>query len=524
MNVEDQVHIGVILDMGSLEGKIVLSCISMALSDFYHLHNNYSTRVILHNKDSKGKPLPAMSAALSLLDNIKVQAIIGARTKTEANLLAELGEAVQLPVMSFSPSFTDNKYAFFVEIMRADQAAEVKGISALVDVFKWRDIILLYDNKEYERDFIPSLVNSFQEITHGSIDCKSSNIASSSSNEEIMAELQKLMKLKIKVFVVQVSHLLAPRLFLCANKLGMMIEGYTWIVTSTSMNFLNSMDLSVIESMQGVLGFRSSIPASLSLHSLTSRLRRKFQLEDPNMEAIRELSAEGIWAFDATWALAEAVERARPKNSTTRSSKGVVVLREIMQSRFNGLSGEIHYLNGKLISSEPFEIVNVIGEGEIKRIGFWPCKEEQKTRKGSPSSTLITNDWKNLVSTIDIGKIIWPGGSKRESSILKIRKLRIGVPVRIGFKELVRIEHDLEINKTHVTGFSIDVFKAAIGALSYEEDVDYEFIPFEDANGNPAGSYNDLVHQVYLEVYVCLICLPTRYYCFIHMPCILITA
>ncbi|PRQ56866.1 putative periplasmic binding protein-like I [Rosa chinensis] len=495
--VEDQVHVGVILDMGSREGKIILSCISMALSDFYHLHDNYSTRVVLHSKDSKGEPLPALSAALGLLENIKVESIIGAQTRAEANLLAELGEAAKLPVMSLSRPLTDNKYPFLVEIMRSDQAAEVRGISALIEVFKWRDVIILYDNKEYEKDFIPSLVNSFQEITHRSVSYKSSNIASSSSNEEIIEELQKLTRLKIKVFVVHVSHLLAPRLFLIANKLGMMSEGYAWIVTSSSMNLLQAMNLSVIESMQGVLGFKSSIPASINLHSLTTRLRRKFYMEDPNMEAIRELSADGIWAYDATWALAEAVERARLKNSTTRSSKdGAVLLNEMLQTRFKGLSGEIQYVNGKLIPSEPFGIVNVIGKGEIKRIGFWPCKEEVKSRKGSPYQQLI-HSRRNLASTIDLERVIWPGGSKRELSSSETIKLRIGVPVRFGFKELVRVEHDLETNTTHVTGFSIDVFKAAIGALPYE--VQYEFIPFEDANGNSAGTYNDLVYQVYLK-------------------------
>ncbi|KAK9911417.1 hypothetical protein M0R45_035327 [Rubus argutus] len=429
--VEDQVHVGVILDMGSREGKIVFSCISMALSDFYYLHNNYSTRVVVYSKDSNGKPLPALSAALDFFENIKVEAIIGAQTSVEANLLAELGEAAKLPVMSLSPPLTDNKYPFFIEIMHADEAAEVKGISALIEVFKWRDVILVYDNKEYERDFIPSLVNSFQEITHGSVACKSYNIASSSSDEEIIEYLQMLMKLKIKVFVVHVSHFLAPRLFLSANKLGMMSEGYSWIMTSSSMDSLHSMDLSVIESIQGVLGFRSSVPASMSLHSLTSRLRRKFYLEDPNMEAIRELSIDEIWAYDATWALAEAVERARLRNSTTRSSKGVVLLGEILQSRFKGLSGGIQYLNGKLFSSEPFEIVNVIGK------------------------------------------------------------------VKLGFNELVRVDHDPETKTTNVTGFSIEVFKAAVGALPYE--VQYKFIPFEDGNGNPAGTYNDLVYQVYLK-------------------------
>nr|XP_011469463.1 PREDICTED: glutamate receptor 1.4-like [Fragaria vesca subsp. vesca] len=399
--------------------------------------------------------------------------------------------------MSLSPPLADNKYRFFVDITRSDQAAEVRGISALIEVFRWRDVILLYDNKAYEEDFIPSLVNSFQEITHGTVSFKSSNIASSSSNEEIIEELQKLTRLKIKVFVVHVSHLFAPRLFLNANKLGMMSEGYVWIVTSNSMNLLQSMNLSVIESMQGVVGFKSSIPASMSLHSLASRLRRKFYLEDPNMEAIRELNAEAVWAYDATWALAEAAEKARLTYSSTRSSKnGVLLLSGILQTRFRGLSSDIQYLNGKLIPSEPFEIVNVIGKGEIKRIGFWPCKEEVKSGKGSPHQQLIHRR-SNLVSTIDLERIIWPGGSMKELSSSETIKLRIGVPVRFGFKELVRVEHDLETNTTHVTGFSIDVFKAAIEALPYE--VVYEFIPFEDANGNAAGTYNDLVYQVYLK-------------------------
>ncbi|CAN6703772.1 unnamed protein product [Malus baccata var. baccata] len=60
--VVEDVYVGLILDMGSREGQIILSCISTALSDFYQLHKNYTTRLLLRNKDSKGKPLHALSA------------------------------------------------------------------------------------------------------------------------------------------------------------------------------------------------------------------------------------------------------------------------------------------------------------------------------------------------------------------------------------------------------------------------------------------------------------------------------
>ena len=58
----EETHVGLILDMGSTEGKIVQSCISEALSDFYHKHNDYCTRVVLDSRDSKGEHLHALSS------------------------------------------------------------------------------------------------------------------------------------------------------------------------------------------------------------------------------------------------------------------------------------------------------------------------------------------------------------------------------------------------------------------------------------------------------------------------------
>ncbi|KAL6289612.1 hypothetical protein ACE6H2_007122 [Prunus campanulata] len=495
--VVEEVHVGVILDMGSREGKIILSCISTALSDFYHLHNNYSTRVILHTRDSKGKPLHALSAALNLLDKIKVEAIIGAQTRMEANLLAELGEEAKVPVLSLSglrtsPFGAPGKYPFFVEITQ-DETSQVTAISGLIEMFKWRDVILLYENTDYGRDIIPFFINSFEEANVTIV--YKSCIAASSADEQIIEELRNLTKLKTTVFVVHVSHFLVPRLLLNAKKLGLLSEGYAWIMTSTSMNFLHySMDPSVIESTQGVLGLKSYTPASTRLHNLTSRLRRIFYMQDPNIE-VSAVTPDGIWAYDATWALAEAVERTWTStglnlvnlNNITSSKHGLLLLQELLQTRFKGLSGEeIQYPNGKLVSSA-FEIVNVIGKGE-RRVGLWPCEENHK---------------RNLLSTNDLETIIWPGGSstlpngsKKQLSTSSEIKLRVGVPVRRGFNELVHMNHDIQTNRTSFTGFCIDVFEAAISKLPYK--VNFDFVPF--AIGINA-SYNDLVHQVVLQTF-----------------------
>ncbi|CAL2240594.1 unnamed protein product [Prunus armeniaca] len=424
------------------------------------------------------------NAALNLLYNIKVEAIVGGQTSEEANLFAELGEAAKVPILSLSehsasPSFTD-RYTFFIYIMK-DETCQVMGISALVEVLKWRDAVLLYEDTEHGRATIPYLVNALQKKN---IHIAYESFIAPSTNEIIIEELQKLKALKTKVFVVHMmSNLLAPRLFLNAKKLGMMSESYAWIMTSFNMNFMHSMDSTVIESIQGLLGFKSCIPASTSLHNLTSRLRRKFYKEEPSIE-VREVSPNGIWAYDATWALAEAVERAKMKNSTRSSQHGIVLLREILQKRSKGLSGEIQFLNGKLISGALFGMVNVIGKEE-RRIKIWPSRER------NTKELHLLNDRRNLLSTYDLKRIVWPRGSK---AIMKSSKRRL---MKLGFKELVGVHHDLQTNKTYVTGFCIDVFKAVIEALPYK--VHYKFIPFEDANGNMAGTYNELVYQVHLQ-------------------------
>lgn len=48
-------QVGVILDLDSLVGRIGLTSLSLALSDFYTVNANYSTRLQLHVNDSRGR-------------------------------------------------------------------------------------------------------------------------------------------------------------------------------------------------------------------------------------------------------------------------------------------------------------------------------------------------------------------------------------------------------------------------------------------------------------------------------------
>lgn len=65
INNKTLVGLGVILNMESWTGKSIHWCITMAISDFYALHHNYRTRLLLHTRDSKGDPIEALSAGTS---------------------------------------------------------------------------------------------------------------------------------------------------------------------------------------------------------------------------------------------------------------------------------------------------------------------------------------------------------------------------------------------------------------------------------------------------------------------------
>lgn len=56
------INVGVIVDVESWVGKVVRSCITMAVSDFYDINRGYRTRIVLHVRDSKGDSLQSIAA------------------------------------------------------------------------------------------------------------------------------------------------------------------------------------------------------------------------------------------------------------------------------------------------------------------------------------------------------------------------------------------------------------------------------------------------------------------------------
>ncbi|XP_057511115.1 glutamate receptor 2.3-like [Actinidia eriantha] len=501
------VNVGVVLDMDQWVGKMGLSCITMALSDFYASHDYYKTRIVLNTRDSKNDVVGAAAAALDLLKNVQVQAILGPRTSMQADFVIDLGNKSHVPIISFSatsPFLSSIRSPYFVRATQND-SSQVRTITAIVEAFGWREVVPIYVDNEFGEGIMPFLADALQEI-----DTRipyRSVIPPSATDDQIVSQLYKLMTMQTRVFVVHMFPSLASRLFIKAKEVGMMSEGYVWIVTDAVTNSLSSLDPLVIDSMQGVLGVKPYVPRTEQLENFSIRWKTKFQQENPSI-LNAELNVFGLWAYDAATALAMAVEsigvantgvqKANTSgNSTDLETIGVAqngpkLLQTLLNTSFAGLSGDFHIIDGQLQSSA-YQIVNVIGTGR-RRIGFWTMKNDI-VRKLNATTT------KGAYSTskANLGSIIWPGDTMSPPKGWVIpkngKKLKIGVPMD-GFSEFVKVTPNMDTNTTKVTGYCIDVFDAIMKTLPYA--VPYEYVPFATPEGKPAGSYNDLVYQVFL--------------------------
>ncbi|XP_047325077.1 glutamate receptor 2.7-like [Impatiens glandulifera] len=528
-----KVDVGVILDMETGAGEMGFRCISMAFSDYNA--GAGAGDISLHVRDSKGTVLGASAAALDLLKNVQVQAIIGPPTSLQSDFVINMGENAHVPIVSFSttsPFQSSLQSAYLVRATLSD-SSQVEAIASLIRSFGWREVVQTphsLDREDHQHfgprapplvkastaGIIPFLANALQDvdvrISHRS------SIPPLASDNEILVVLYKLMTMQTRVFVVHMDPMLGFRLFNKAKEIGMMREGYVWITTNGITNTLSiindSSNILETRSMHGVLGIKPHFPRTKRLKDFISRWKNESKFSDLNIY--------GLWAYDAATALAIAIQkvidmnttfddRGRLNISTTTTSNnatltdfenigvsqmGRYINQELSKSRFRGLGGDFHLINGELQSSSSFQIVNFIDDLGERGVGFW-------TPKIGISKKLNGNHLVNNSNTKLLKDIIWPGESRSIPKGWVIptngKQLMIGVPVKVEKSDFLNLIIESDTNETKVTGYVIDVFDAVMAKLPYH--VSYKYVPFATPDGKPMGDYNELVYQVSLGKY-----------------------
>ncbi|KAJ1700435.1 hypothetical protein LUZ63_000214 [Rhynchospora breviuscula] len=308
--------------------------------------------------------------------------------------------------------------------------------------------------------------------------------------------------MQTRVFVVHMSSSTGSALFVRAKEVGMMSEGYVWIMTNGVTNMVNSFNSSVTSAMNGALGVRLYVPTD-ELNNFTTRWKKRFQEENPQ-DMYNEPSIYGLWAYDTMHAVAMAVENVGFQNTKIEKSTvsqplhvfpyGPELLKAITNIKFQGLSGNFDLIDGQLQYSV-FEIINVVGQG-IKEVGYW------RKESGLSMEADASNNKTYSTSAEDLNPVIWPGESTAVPKGWEIpvsgTKLRVGVLVGLHHEYTI-IDTDPETNATKASGYSVDVFEEAVKRLPYA--VPYEYEQFGSDSLVSSLTYNDFVYQVYLGKY-----------------------
>ncbi|KAH0853846.1 hypothetical protein HID58_092834 [Brassica napus] len=485
-----EIKVGVVLDLKTTFSKICLTSINMSLSDFYGDHPNYRTRLALHARDSMEDVVQASAAALDLIKNEQVSAIIGPRSSMQAEFMIRMANKSQVPIITFSatsPLLTSIKSPYFYRAT-LDDSCQVEAIAAVVNSFGWRSVVAIYVDNELGKGIMHSLSDALQDVeVHRSV------ISTEASDDQILKELYKLKTRQTRVFVIHMASRLGFRVLQKARKIGMLEKEYVWLLSNGMTNMMTH-DGRSLETMQGVLGVRNHVRKSKELEDF-------YQKDNPSTRDDVELNVFALWAYDSITALATAVEKtntnnmrydnfsALSNNTTDLGTLGVSLygpslLEALSRVEFKGLAGEFSLVNRQLVAST-FDIINVVGNEE-RIIGTWTPRDGLMNTN-SKKTTLFSNE--------RLGPVVWPGSSYGVPKGWEVptdgKKIKVGVPVKQGFFNFVEVTTNPITNVTTAKGYAIDIFEAALKKLPYS------VIPRYYRIESPEDNYNYLVHQVY---------------------------
>ncbi|CAJ1784335.1 unnamed protein product [Sphenostylis stenocarpa] len=480
--------IGAVLDLSSLIGKHQKVAMEIALHDFNRLNcSKLDLKIRNFNGNSAqavatGDNFRASLRAMDLALSKEVLAIIGTIAHNEATLASELNDNIKnIPILSLiSPVARSEQVSpllpNFIQV-GYNIILHMQCIAAIVGEFGWRKVTAIYElDSKFSSDpgmllnlsYSLRLVGS-EIVNHVAFP---SFVSLSDPNSAIENELNRLKSKSNRVFlIVQSSLELASLLFEKAMQMDLMGKGSVWIIPDGVAGLLDSVNLSAIRNMQGVIGFKTHfLETSKAFKRFKFKFRRRFLLEFPEEEN-NNPSSFAVQSYKATWEVARAA----------RESQGNLTLEQLLKSNI--------YRNGKLRQSPTLSIINVIGKS-YRELALW-----------SPalgfSQSFVTQQLTKMMNTASassgvLSTVYWPGGiqfvPKGWIHSTEERTLRIGVPAKGVFTDFVNVKYGMNRNETSVTGFSIDVFKAAVDNLPH--DLVFSFVPFN-------GSYDELVEQVY---------------------------
>ena len=445
-------------------------------------------------------------AAENLIEEKKLIAIIGMHSWLKTALVADVGNRTQVPVLSFaSPAITSPtiqlRWPSLIR-MANNGSAQVKCIADIVRACNWRRVIVIYEEDAYGGDsgmsalLAEALQNVEVEIEYRLVLPSFSTV--SNTERLVHKELVKLEnETSCRVFVVLQSSLTMVTILLREAKKLRLVGGETesaWIIPDSITNMLDSVDKSIISSMNGTIGIKTQYSNDNEEYVEFKKRFRANRSEEENLKP----GIYALRAYDSIKIITQAIERGSDDSSS--------LLKNILSGRFSGFSGEIRF-DGKMLSQNPkFKIVKVDGE-KSNELDIW------------------TPDYNgDVIKNKNTKEKAWPGLDKIPKGWAmpsRAKPMRIVVPAHAMFKQFVQDMNKSNLNGEMFDGFSIKVFQKVMEQLNYTDSTP-QYI-FE----SKIGSYDELVELVHKRVnllfiseYIVILVNSSIFFSFLCLMCI----
>ncbi|GMY37625.1 glutamate receptor 2.9-like [Fagus crenata] len=489
--------VGLIIDVNTRIGKEEKTAMEIAATNYNT--NSTTHKLSLYIQDSLRLRVP--SAAEKMIREKKVKVIIGMHTWQEAALVADIGGQAHVPVISFAapaitPPLMPLRWPFLIQ-MAKNGSEQIKCIADIVHAHNWKRVIAIYEDEAFGGDSGKFVLLS-EALQHVGSEIEYRLVlppfsALSDPEGVVHEELAKVLnKTQSRVLIVLESSLaMMTHLFREAKKMRSEWSELAWIIPESVTSLLDSMNNSVIASMEGALGIKTyhSEERSSEYQDFHAQFRKLFRTKYPE----EDNSDPGIFAlraYDSISIVMQAIER-----MTSNTSSPERLLHNMLSSNFSGLSGKIHFEGSQLSETPILRMVSIVGK-RYKEIGLWkpdiefsmsPLKEKIEEKNGSGGNV------KDTTNTL-AGQLIWPGNLKRNLKGWEMpthaKPLKIGVPCRVPSEKFVKVEYGKKEN--NYTGFCIQIFLKAKALLPYP--LPYKFVAHY-------GTYNELIHHVYNKTY-----------------------
>uniref|UniRef100_R7W138 Glutamate receptor n=1 Tax=Aegilops tauschii TaxID=37682 RepID=R7W138_AEGTA len=459
------VNIGSILQFDSTTGGVAAVAIHTALEDINSdptVLNGTTLKVQMKDTNCFDGFL-GMVQALQFMET-DVIALIGPQCSTISHMISYVANELQVPLMSFASDATLSsiQFPFFVRTGPSD-LYQMAAVAEVVDYNHWKIVTAIYIDNVYGRNGIAALDDALTLKR-----CKISykvGFPSNAKRSDLINLLVSVSYMEPRVIVLHTGAEPGLKLFSVANQLNMMGNGYVWIATDWLSAYLDAN--SSVPDARDYIWPASVWAVARALDAFFDDGGRISFSNDLHDGIGGTLHLEAMSIFDM----------------------GSKLLEKIRKVNFSGISGQVQFdAVGNLIHPA-YDIINVIGNG-MRTIGFW---SNYSGLLSTVSPEALYSKPPNIsLADQHLYDVIWPGETAQRPRgwvfPSNAKQLKIGVPNRFSFKEIVTVDNATGSMK----GYCIDVFTQALALLPYP--VSYKFVPFGNGTENP--NYDKLVQMI----------------------------